>query len=327
MAAHIWIVSPASAAANNGNWHTASRWARFLRGRHRVTLTQQWPDDAADGAAPDLLIALHARRSAASLAAFAAAHPQRPTLLLLTGTDLYRDIHADAAAQASLRLADALVLLQPAGLELLPAEVRAKASVIYQSAPALRPATAPRRHFDVAMIGHLRAEKDPVTFMRAAALLTAPHVRLIHIGAALDPALGALAEATQAAAPRYRWLGPLAHGAARQRLKRCALMAISSLMEGGANVIIEAVSSGVAVLASDISGNRGMLGADYAGYFPPGDAAALAALIERCASDAAFLALLRRQCAARAPLFTPEAERAALLQLVDNLLQAARRTQ
>ena len=321
--AHIWIVSPASAKANNGNWHTARRWARMLRARHRVTLSQEWPPaDGAAGAAPALLIALHARRSAPSLAAFGAAHPARPTLLLLTGTDLYRDIQTDPAAQAALRQASALALLQAAGLAELAPALRAKAHVIYQSAPTLAAAAPARRFFDVCMVGHLRAEKDPATFMRAAALLRAPaHVRLLHIGAALEPELGRLAAATAAATPRYRWLGALGHAATRQRLKRSRLMALTSHMEGGANVIIEAITSGVPVLASAISGNRGMLGDDYAGLFAPGDAAALAALIERCVAEPAFLALLQSQCAARAPLFAPDAERAALLQLVDNLLQ------
>jgi glycosyltransferase involved in cell wall biosynthesis len=91
-------------------------------------------------------------------------------------------------------------------------------------------------------------------------------------------------------------------------------------MEGGANVIIEAVTSGVPVLASDISGNRGMLGEDYAGYFAPGDAAALARLIDRVAVDPAYRARLLRQCAARRRLFAPGRERAQLLDLVDNLL-------
>lgn len=319
---HIWIVSPASAKANNGNWQSAKRWARFLRTRYRVTVAQQWPDAPhPDDAAPELLIALHARRSAASLAAYHAAYPRRPTVLLLTGTDLYRDIRDDASAQAALRQAAALVLLQPDGLAELPPALRAKACVIYQSAATLRaPANAARRYADVCMIGHLRDEKDPLTFMRAAALVTAPDARLLHIGGALDAALGDAALATQAATPRYRWLGALSHAATRQRLKRCRLMALTSHMEGGANVIIEAVTSGVAVLASDIGGNRGMLGADYAGYFAPGDAAALARLIDRALTDAGYAVLLRSQCAARAPLFAPAAEQAALLQLVDNLL-------
>jgi len=314
----IHIVSPASARENNGNWQTASRWRRHLARDYRVTIGPGWqPGEQV----ADLLIALHARRSAVPLAAFHATHPGRPALLVLTGTDLYRDIHEDDAARASLARADALVVLQPRGLDELPADVRGKARVIYQSAPRLHPARArPGMPLDIAMIGHLREEKDPRTFMAAARQVQVPGVRLLHIGAALDPALGDLARATAAATPAYRWLGALPHMATRRRLRHCHAMVIASRMEGGANVIIEAVTSGVPVLASCISGNIGMLGEDYAGYFAPGDAAALARLVERSVLDARFDARLRHQCAARARLFAPAAERAGLLDLVDNLL-------
>jgi putative glycosyltransferase (TIGR04348 family) len=321
-AQHIWIVSPASARANNGNWQSASRWARFLRGHYRVTISLQWPDAASNAAPPpDLLVALHARRSAPSLDAWSRACPDRPSILLLTGTDLYRDIHTDPAAQRALQQAGALVMLQPAGFDSLPAPLHAKTSVIFQSAPTLKPTPErARRHADICMIGHLRGEKDPLTFMRAASYLSAPSARLIHIGGALEPALAEAAQATAALHPRYRWLGAMPHAATRQRLKRSRAMVLTSRMEGGANVIIEAVRAGVPVLASDISGNRGMLGDDYLGYFPAGDAVALARLIDRVIGDPAYHAALRAQCDARAPLFAPEAERAALLELVDNLL-------
>jgi putative glycosyltransferase (TIGR04348 family) len=314
---HILIVSPASARENNGNWQTASRWLRFLAARARVEIAPGW---LAGQPAPDLLIALHARRSAPALAAFAQAHPERSSLLVLTGTDVYRDIHHDDAARASLAHATALVVLQPRALDQLAPHEREKARVIYQSAPPLRPARAHAGSCDVAMIGHLRDEKDPLTFMRAAALVTHPDVRLLHVGGALDPALGAAARQAHTDTPRYRWLGALPHMPARRLLRRCRAMAICSRMEGGANVIIEAVTSGVPVLASDMSGNRGMLGEDYAGYFPTGDAAALARLVDRVALDTAYRARLLRQCAARRPLFSPAGERAALRDLVDNLL-------
>ena len=321
---HIWIVSPASAGANNGNWQSASRWARFLRTHYKVTMSLQWPDasvSVAPAAPPDLLIVLHARRSASSLDAWARRHPGRPSLLLLTGTDLYRDIQNDPDAQRSLQQASALVLLQSAGFESLPPALHAKTSVIYQSAPALKPSpSTSRRHADICMIGHLRPEKDPQTFMRAAALVHAPSARLLHIGGALEPALAEAAQATAAQHHCYHWLGAMPHAATRQRLKRCRAMALTSVMEGGANVIIESVRAGVPVLASDISGNRGMLGADYAGYFPVGDAAALARLIDRVIEDDDFYNKLRAQCDARASLFAPQAEQAALLNLVDNLL-------
>jgi putative glycosyltransferase (TIGR04348 family) len=315
----IRIVSPGTARDNNGNWHTAARWAAFLA-PHDVTIAAGW---TAGEPAPDLLIALHARRSAAALAAFRERHPGRPALLVLTGTDLYRDIHDDATAAASLRSADALVLLQPAGLAELPDDVRGKAHVIYQSAPALPASNCAPDSGTVSMAGHLRDEKDPATFIRAAGLVTSPRARLLHIGGALDPALGTLARETAARLPRYRWLGALPQADVREHLRHSHAMAICSKMEGGANVIIEAVTAGVPVLASDISGNRGMLGSDYAGYFPVGDAVALARLIDRSVDDAGFAALLRAQCAARAPLFAPEAEQAALLRLVDNLLSSS----
>ncbi len=317
-ARQILIVSPAGASQNNGNWQTASRWAHLLRAHYRVSVAGRWR--AGELAAPDLLIALHARRSAPSLAAFRAAHPERPTVLVLTGTDLYRDIVNDAAARASLDAARQLVVLQSAGLDMLAPLWRAKASVIYQSARALLPDAARHRHADICMIGHLRSEKDPSTFMRASHLVSAPAARLVHIGGALDPALGAQAVATEAANPRYRWLGNLPHGATRQRLKRSRAMVIASIMEGGANVIIEAITCAVPVLASRISGNVGMLGDDYLGYFAAGDAQALAHLIDRVVKEPGFHARLAAQCALRAALFTPEREQASLRQLVDNLL-------
>ncbi|HTN65135.1 MAG TPA: selenoneine biosynthesis selenosugar synthase SenB, partial [Burkholderiaceae bacterium] len=315
---HIAIISPASANSNNGNWHTAHRWSRFLRSRYRVTLLTETP--ALAGITAHLLIALHARRSASALAAFGASRPDMPTLLVLTGTDLYRDLDSDAAARHSVQAATHLVVLQDAALKRLDMDARAKASVIYQSAPTLKPLDhlrPGRRHFDVSMIGHLRPEKDPLTFMRAATLVSSPDIRFTHVGAALDPELGQCARQMHQTQPNYCWLGGLAHAAARQRLKCSQLMVIASVMEGGANVICEAVSSGVPVAASDIDGNRGMLGDDYDGYFPLGDSGALARLIERAAAEPWFYQTLRRQCAARAPLFAPEREQSLLLQLVD----------
>lgn len=316
---HIVIISPYLKKANNGNWQTAWRWSRFLSKKYKITLMLEW-----DGRSCDAMIALHARRSAISIAAFAAAFPELPLIVVLTGTDLYRDIEIDESAQHSLQVATQLLILQPAGMQLLDKSLHHKTQVIYQSAPSLKPVTynpeRPPRYFDVVMIGHLRDEKDPVTFMLAVQSLTLARVRLIHIGGALDPSLGKQAEKTQQSLPQYHWLGHVTHAATRQRLKRSQLMVIASKMEGGANVIIEALTSGVPVLASDISGNRGMLGDDYAGYFPVGDSIKLAQLIDLAASDAKFHSQLQDQCAARAPLFSPERERQVLLKLMDSCI-------
>ncbi len=183
-------------------------------------------------------------------------------------------------AQRSLALASRLVVLQAEGLRELPPAHAAKAMVIYQSARSLRPGRRSRRHFDLVLVGHMRAEKDPLTALRALRRLPADlPVRLFHIGGALDPELAAEVAALGAGDSRYHWLGALSQGATRQRIKRCHLLLLPSLMEGGANVLIEAVTSGVPVLGSDIAGNRGMLGAGYPGWFPVGDAERLAELI------------------------------------------------
>jgi putative glycosyltransferase (TIGR04348 family) len=311
----ILVASPASSASNNGNWQTAYRWTQFLRARYHVEIARKW-DSASPP--PDALIALHARRSADSIEAYAATG--RPMVLVLTGTDLYRDIRHDEDARRSLQLAHDLVLLQDAGIAELPEALRAKASVIYQSAPALAPQPAEDGVFSVLMVGHLRAEKDPLTFMRAAMQASAPGLRFVQVGGVLEDSLGREAEDTAARCGRYRWLGEMAHDATRALLQQSRLLVVPSVMEGGANVIVEAVTAGVPVLASDISGNRGMLGNDYAGYFPVGDAAALARMVEQAATRPGFEQLLRDQCGARMPLFAPEREKAAVLRLMDNAL-------
>ena len=316
--ARIGLVTPAGPEANNGNWHTASRWARWLSAHYPVSVWQRWQREPVE-----LMIALHARRSAESIAAWAAVQPRRPSIVVLTGTDLYRDIHTDAQAQASLRHADRLVVLNERGAAALPAELRPKARVCLQSATPRRmlenKSTARLRAL---MVGHLRAEKAPETFMVAADLLAGrSDIVFDHVGAALDPELGAQAAALAARLPRYRWLGALPPAATRGRIQRADVLVQASRMEGGAHTVIEAVMSGTPVLASRIDGNLGLLGDDYAGCFEVGDAAALAALLERCRDDPAMLALLRRQCRSRAALFHPARERATLLALVAELLE------
>jgi glycosyltransferase involved in cell wall biosynthesis len=118
-------------------------------------------------------------------------------------------------------------------------------------------------------------------------------------------------------------LGAQPHEATRRRIQRAHVLVHTSRMEGGAHVVMEAVCSGTPVLASRIDGNVGMLGADYAGYFEPGNAAQLAHLLQlaRATQHQAdgLLARLAAQCARRAPLFAPKAEQQALLNLVADL--------
>jgi putative glycosyltransferase (TIGR04348 family) len=307
----LCLVTPALADANNGNWQTARRWARLLAGDYRVRLAAQWqPGDEP----AQLLIALHARRSAASLAAWCAQPSPGPSVLVLTGTDVYRDIDTDPAAQRSLELATTLVVLQAEALNRLQPAHRAKAVVVLQSTPGRKPLIKTTRHVRALAVGHLRDEKNPRLYFDAAQRLQgSTGILMDHIGAPLDAALAAQAVALAGSSPHYRWLGPLPHGSTLRHIQRAHLLVHMSHMEGGAHVVMEAVRSGTPVLASRIDGNVGMLGRDYTGYFEPGDAQGLVALLKRCRGDSAFLAQLTEQCAQRSVLFTPKSERAALL--------------
>ena len=278
------------------------------------------------GERADLLIALHARRSAESIAAWAKARPGAPLIVVLTGTDLYRDIASDEAAQHSLELASRLVVLQELGADSLPLHLRQKAVVIFQSTPPRRPIAKTGRHLRALMVGHLRSEKSPETFFKAARVLAEREdILLDHVGAPLDPILADAARATAADCPRYRYLGALSHEQTLKRITRAHLLVHASRMEGGAHVVMEAVMAGTPVLASRIDGNVGMLGKDYGGYFRWGNATQLAALLVQCRDmrgrgPADLLARLGAQCAERAPLFAPARERALLVSLVRELL-------
>ena len=312
----IVLVTPARPVARSGNRNTALRWAQLLRELgHRVRVQMQW-----DGKPADAMIALHARRSHDSIASYAKAYPVRPLVVMLTGTDLYRDIRVDAVARLSLSLATRLVVLQDQGLTELSARLRRKTRVIYQSTRPVKSSPPLASCFEVCISGHLREVKDP--FRLAAALQHLPatsRVRAVQIGGAMSAAMKLQAQRWMRREPRYGWIGELPHGAALRRLARARLMVISSRMEGGANVVTEALSAAVPVIASRIAGNIGMLGRDYAGYYPSGNERALARLLWRAESDAEFYRRLQRQCAARRHLTRRQREKRALQLLMREL--------
>jgi len=174
--------------------------------------------------------------------------------------------------------------------------------------------------FRVAVIGHLRGEKDPFrAVMALRRIARGTPVEVLQIGAALNAEMRARGRAWQKLEPRYRWLGSVPHRTAMHRLASSHVLVVSSVMEGGANVICEAARIGVPVLASRVPGNVGMLGRGYPGYFPLFDDKALARLIERCRTDASFYKRLRGMLLQRRGLFSPPQERMALQRLLRGL--------
>jgi putative glycosyltransferase (TIGR04348 family) len=299
----IALVTPAGPGTRNGNRHTALRWAAFLRAAgHKVSISTEELASKAE-----VMLALHARRSHASIKAFAR---EKPLVVALTGTDIYRDIRTSAEARESLELAHRLIVLQPKAAEELPGRLRKKVQVVVQSSATTLCHRPVRGKFRICVIGHLREEKDPLRIVAALPYVGAD-IEVIHLGAALDPKLE-----PKTADPRYRWLGSVPHATALRWLASSHAMVISSRMEGGANVVCEALRIGVPVLASRISGNLGLLGGSYPGYFPLEDERALARLITRAASDAAFYRLVRGRIRVLRSLVSPQAEARALLSAI-----------
>ena len=238
----------------------------------------------------------------------------------MTGTDLYGGLATSSDARHALELAARIVVLQPLGVEALPEEVRAKAVAIVQSARAPRSPAPVEDLFEVCVIGHLRAVKNPWLAADAARLLPpSSRIRILQMGAALDPELASRARAEMATNQRYRWLGELPRIEALTTLGRCRLLLVTSFLEGGANVVSEALAAEVPILSTRIAGSIGLLGSDYPGYFPVGDASALALLLDRSERDPSFHSHLRAWCSRLVPLVAPLRERQSWHDLISQL--------
>lgn len=313
----IEIVTPAPPRSLHGNRMTAMRWALFLKkSKFAVQVAESW-----SGNSVDLLIALHALRSHQSIKLFKKAFPEKPVVLILTGTDLYRDMQTHPEVNVSMSIADAIVVLQSAAVQSIPASFQFKTRVIYQSIKSIKRKALLRKSFLVSVIGHLRAEKDPFCTARALHLIpTESKIRVIHLGKAMSEEMREQANSHNAQLERYQWLGECSHKETLNQLSRCHLMVISSYMEGGAHVVSEAIAIGVPVIASDIHGNRGLLGDGYPGYFPVGDEKELAKLLLKAEVNVEFYESLKRHIHSRQKYVLPEFEMQSIDMLVRTLL-------
>jgi putative glycosyltransferase (TIGR04348 family) len=297
-------VSPPSRSASAGNTVTAQRYAKIFR---KLGYTCRIAPEYR-GEDVRCLVALHARKSAKSLLAYRAAYPQRRVILVLTGTDVYRDIRKSGPARRAMQAADVLVTLQSEAIRELPRSLRRKARAIIQSAPRRRHTAQRGGVLRVCVLGHLRAEKDPMRAAYAVRRLKHADVHVTHAGGILAPRFADAVQAEMRGNPRYRYLGELPRAQALALLAHSDLLVQSSRMEGGANTVCEAIACGTPVLASNIPGNTGLLGKRYPGLYKTGDTAALARVLERAATDGAFYELLKRSCNELRALVQPQRE-------------------
>lgn len=328
----IAIVTPAPPDSRYGNRITAVRWATILkRLGNRVSILQTY-----DGKPYDLLVALHARKSHSSIIEFRRDNPSAPIIVALTGTDLYRDIGRNHKAQESLDISTRIVVLQPKAVEMLRPSWRKKTRVIYQTVEDKQTFTGARSslaksrtkpeartngNFDVCVIGHLRAVKDPFrTAMAARSLPDSSKIRVLQVGGAMTAAMAERAQRELDTNERYRWLDEQPQSRVRSILSHSSLCVLSSRLEGGANVLSEAIAASVPILASRVDGNVGILGKDYPGYFEVGNTKQLARLLTRAETSPEYLAKLKASTKGLAVLLDPSREEQAWADLINELI-------
>lgn len=301
MPARALIVDPAATRPGGavGNRVTALRWAAILR---RLGLRVRRRSDF-EGEAADLLVALHAARSADAVARFRQQWPRAGIVVATTGTDVNDPRHRPVV-ERTLALADAVVVLHDMAIDLLPASVRPRAHVVLQSVCLPPEPPPPPSGCQVCVLANLRPVKDPLLAARAMQRVPASSaLRVLLLGEALDAEVVVQARAATARSLRFAWLGALPRRQALRYLQGSHVLVNSSLHEGGANALGEAIVAGVVPVVTAIPGSLGLLGADWPAVFPVGDDGALAALLLRMERDAAFTTTLRQRLRCMAPRF------------------------
>ncbi len=320
----ILLITPALPSARAGNRVTAVRWKNILTDLgHKVQVKNSQDDIQEICKKSDLMLALHAWRSANSIETFNYLAPEKPLIVALTGTDLYRFIHSHPKPTLrSIKLADTLISLHDLAHLAIPKVYRRKVNVIYQSASSVkRSVNKNKRFFDACVIGHLREEKDPLRAAYAVRKLPQEsRIRIKQFGKAHTLAWAKRAQKEAASNERYHWYGEVPHWKIRQQYAHADVMVLSSKMEGGANVISEACVAGMPVIASDIAGSIGLLGKNYPGYYPYGNTQGLSELLLRAETDRKFLAKLEKACRSKSNLFTYAKEKNNMKKLLSKII-------
>ena len=277
--AEIDVVVPDLGIGSAGNSVTANRYCSIFGQLGHVATTTDTPT------AP-LVVALNAYRTRHVVGEL----PETTTVIVvLTGTDIYRFWDQDRdAVSCTLDRADVIVGLNDLVGRSLPTKHRAKLTCIKEGALALsteptRP-TSPPLH--AICVGHLRDEKAPELIADALDRLD-PNCDVVvdHYGAAHSESWAQWARDTSERIEQYQWHREVSRSRLDEIYAGADLLINTSKMEGGANVISEAVMAGLPILATAIDGNAGVLGTSYPGLFTPDDPYELADRLAALASN------------------------------------------
>jgi len=311
----VCVASPYPLSELKGNSVTTRRFVSILReGGIEARASHLYDDCPAD-----VLISLHAVKGAPAIFDYRAKVANGLVIVLITGTDLYESLpRGSEVGNRALREADRIVVVQEAAIARLPEAFQEKAVVVPNSLDPMgiraNPEVPP---FAISVVGHPRPVKRPFLTIEAVAKNPAWNdVEVWQIGEALDENSRIVAGKWAQKDPRSRWFGGLPREEALQLMAMSSLTVNSSVLEGGANAILEAMTIGVPVLASRIEGNQGLLGEGYPGYFDEGKLEQVLEAIINRRVDLKGWAHLATQ---RLPLFSREKESACWLELLKDL--------
>jgi glycosyltransferase involved in cell wall biosynthesis len=283
MAARVAILTPFASPSVRGNAITAERICRGLRERGielRVWDLSVAPETAVEQRierfGPAVVHAFHALRTGPAALRFAR-RANAPLLVTATGTDINQDLADPDSAPVVRRVLEGAAAISVFDesmaaviVEALP-DVAGRLVVIPQSvsfeaapdghwppAAALRRAPGPIVLFPAG----IRPVKQPLLPLEPLERLLPefPGLELVYVGPVLDPTTGEALAHALGSQPWARHLGAVPHARMPALLEASDVVLNCSVSEGGmANSVLEALSLGRAVLASDIPGNRSLV--------------------------------------------------------------------
>jgi L-malate glycosyltransferase len=289
MPARVAILTPFASPSVRGNAVTVTRVALGLRERgvelrvwDLATTAASTVEADVEAYRPALIHAFHARR-AGPLAARLAGRIHVPLVVTLTGTDANHDLVdperatgvrsvLDGAARVTAfhetivtRVAAAVPGLRER-LIVVPQAVRLPEGEAFDLG-ARWPLPSSRALF--VFPAGVRAVKRPLFPLAplGRAVAAVPEIRLAYAGPLLDPDVGDSLLRALAMRPWARHIGAVPHPAMASFLSQADVVLNCSISEGGmANSVLEALSLGRAVLASDIEGNRSVVDDGSTGF-------------------------------------------------------------
>jgi len=262
------LIAPSHATAARGNVVTVERWQVNLE-RHGVKVRRTTPEEldrSPPDEVPDVIHAHHAVHSGAAALRFAR-RCGRPLVVSLGGTDLHGGPGGgpDPAGRAALRGAAAVVAPFAADGDRLRRHlpdvtrfhvVRRGVVVGEAMPPRCEP---PLRGL---VVGGIRPVKGQLEALSTAEALRAEGLplHLEFVGPAVDPSYAERFRERIAASEADRWVGERPRRAMAQHYAGTDFLLNHSRHEGASNAALEALAAGRPVAASDVPGNRDLLG-------------------------------------------------------------------